>query len=271
MTKLIYSNNKFIPTSIEEEKALAARIAKGDRDALDELVRRNLRNVANVARKYATPALTLSDLINEGTLGLTEAAKRFDATQGNRFITYAQAWIRKSILDAIRKNANMIRLPEELAYERIKLNRVKDNFRKTHGNEASDEELAKLAGMSPEEVRKVDALDLWQVSLDDCRQDEDESDPCRMYDMIACEDDTEARIDNDALHAVVMQILNQLPQNERDVLILSFGLDGKGERKTAEVAEELNMTPRRVTDLKTRAINRIRANANAMSTLQCAA
>lgn len=137
----------------EEEVDLAQRIRTGDQIALERLTKANLRFVVSVAKQYQNQGLTLSDLINEGNLGLIKAAQRFDETRGFKFISYAVWWIRQSILQAIAEQTRIIRLPLNRIGEINKLDKVQQELRQILGYEATPEELAEALEMTTENVK----------------------------------------------------------------------------------------------------------------------
>ncbi|MEO6038330.1 MAG: sigma-70 family RNA polymerase sigma factor, partial [Saprospiraceae bacterium] len=137
----------------EEEVRLAQRIREGDQEALDGMTRANLRFVVSVAKQYQNQGLSLSDLINEGNVGLIKAAKRFDETKGFKFISYAVWWIRQSILQAIVENSRIVRMPLNKVGSYSKVNEAYISFVQTFERDPSDEELAEVLGVTIKEVQ----------------------------------------------------------------------------------------------------------------------
>lgn len=150
----------------DEEVELAQRIKEGDEVALDKLVRSNLRFVISVAKQYQNTGLTLEDLINEGNLGLIEAAKRYDHTKGFKFISYAVWWIRQSILKAAADNSRTIRLPHNRLGEIQKINRASSEFEQTMEREPTDAELSEILDMDIEKIQNSRKMSKKQSSLD---------------------------------------------------------------------------------------------------------
>src|SRR5574342_713971 len=136
----------------EEEVDLAQRIKQGDQVALEKLTKANLRFVVSVAKQYQNQGLTLSDLINEGNLGLIKAAKRFDETRGFKFISYAVWWIRQSILQALAEQARIVRLPLNRVGTLHKIGKVSSSLEQEYGREPSPEEIAHELELSESEV-----------------------------------------------------------------------------------------------------------------------
>src|SRR5271156_5351236 len=136
----------------DEEVELAKRIKQGDQDALEKLTKANLRFVVSVAKQYQSQGLTLSDLINEGNLGLIKAGQRFDETRGFKFISYAVWWIRQSILQAIAEQSRIVRLPLNKVGSLNKINKAFSALEQQFEREPSAEELAELLELDIEEV-----------------------------------------------------------------------------------------------------------------------
>src|SRR5271168_4844922 len=140
----------------EEETVLAQRIKMGDQKALDKLVQANLRFVVSVAKQYQHQGLSLSDLINEGNLGLIKAAQRFDETKGFKFISYAVWWIRQSILQALAEQSRIVRLPLNRVGSLNKISKTFSELEQKYEREPSPDELAEVLEVSTSEV--VDTL-----------------------------------------------------------------------------------------------------------------
>ena len=152
--------------SSEEEVALAQRIKKGDREAVKELTRANLRFVVSVAKQFQNQGLALSDLINEGNLGLIRAAERFDETRGFKFISYAVWWIRQSIFQAIAEHSRIVRLPSNRIDSVNKVRRALNSFEQENERRPNLDEIADRVGLPKEKI--LDALqdDSHQLSVD---------------------------------------------------------------------------------------------------------
>src|SRR6201982_1998192 len=152
--------------SPEEEVKLAIRIKQGDQCALDKLTKANLRFVVSVAKQYQNQGLTLSDLINEGNLGLIKAATRFDETRGFKFISYAVWWIRQSILQALAEQSRIVRLPLNKIGSINKINKAFSQLEQQFEREPSAEELAEVLEMDLEEVSATLGISARHVSMD---------------------------------------------------------------------------------------------------------
>ena len=149
-----------------EEIALARRIRSGDQDALQELVKRNLRFVISVAKKYQNRGMALTDLIGEGNLGLMTAARKFDPEQGVKFISYAVWWIRQSILAALARHGRTVRVPLNRTADLSRIVRTAEALRQERGREPTPEEIAGVTGLSVEVVQSLAALNAAEVRLD---------------------------------------------------------------------------------------------------------
>ena len=152
--------------SREQEVELARRIRDGDQEALDTLVRSNLRFVVSVAKKYQNQGVSLSDLINEGNLGLIRAAHKFDETKGIKFISYAVWWIRQAILQALAEQSRIVRVPLNRTADLSRIIKASEILRQKLRREPTPEELAQLTGLSVDVVQSLAALNTGDVRLD---------------------------------------------------------------------------------------------------------
>ena len=150
----------------DEEVRLAKEIKKGNQDALDKLVRANLRFVVSVAKQYQNRSLPLNDLINEGNLGLIKAAKKFDETKGFKFISYAVWWIRQSIMQALAEQSRIVRLPMNKSGAINQIRRAYAELEQKYEREPTEEEIAKKLEMKPSEVRSTLGAEVKQMSMD---------------------------------------------------------------------------------------------------------
>src|SRR5256885_13346020 len=172
----------------EEEVKLARKIKQGDPQALETLTKANLRFVVSVAKQYQNQGLTLSDLINEGNLGLIKAAQRFDETRGFKFISYAVWWIRQSILQALAEQSRIVRLPLNKIGSYNKANKAYMAFEQEHEREPSTEELADILEMSETEINNIFQSNTRHTSLD---APVHEAEDVAMGDLLKGADDTD--------------------------------------------------------------------------------
>ena len=152
--------------NIEEEAELARRIHKGDQEALEKLVRANLRFVVSVAKQYQGQGLALTDLVNEGNVGLITAAQKFDETRGFKFISYAVWWIRQSILQALAENSRLVRLPLNQVGYSSKVNRFYNKFVQENERRPSTEEIAEGIGIEKEKINNALLTSGKHISMD---------------------------------------------------------------------------------------------------------
>ncbi|MDX2136341.1 MAG: RNA polymerase sigma factor RpoD/SigA [Saprospiraceae bacterium] len=247
----------------DEEAELARRIREGDQQALDKLTRSNLRFVVSVAKQYQNQGLSLSDLINEGNVGLMKAARRFDETKGFKFISYAVWWIRQSILQAIVENSRIVRMPLNKVGSYNKVNEAYISFVQSFEREPSEEELAELLDMSPREVQTMMRSTLRHVSLDAPLGNSDESE-ATMLDVFMPEGAEEPDLDlmAESLREEVAQGLSILSPREIEVIASYYGLSGYKQLTLEEIGETYGLTRERVRQIKERAIRRLRKSYN---------
>jgi len=241
----------------EEEVNLALLIKKGDHLALEKLTKANLRFVVSVAKQYQNQGLSLSDLINEGNLGLIKAAKKFDETKGFKFISYAVWWIRQSILQALVEQSRLVRLPVNKVGSSHKMYKIVIAFEQEHQREPTITELAELMEMSEKQVKVIMKNDKRHVSVDAPIGQEESS---TMLDII--EDANNIEPDHELIEASlkneVRQILSILSQREQAVIQYYFGLTSGSNMSLEEIGLRLGLTRERVRQIKERAIRRIR-------------
>ena len=244
--------------SREEEIALATRAQAGDQEALDKLIVSNLRYVASVARRYVGYGLSLADLINEGNIGLIQAAHRFDPARGVKFITYAVWWIRQAITHALAEQGGVIALPVK---QLEKLRRVLEGYRRYTqqiGVEPSSEELAAELELPVNEVEGI--LHIYRhFSLDAPIGEEGETSFLDLLPSTTTPSGEEAYI-HATLIDEIRELLDQLPAREQQILRLRFGMDD--EPKTLEqIGGMLGLTRERVRQIEKQAVNRLRQKA----------
>ncbi|MCB0634931.1 MAG: RNA polymerase sigma factor RpoD/SigA, partial [Lewinella sp.] len=150
----------------EEEVLLAQRIKQGDQEALEKLVKANLRFVVSVAKQYQHNGLTLNDLINEGNVGLVKAAQKFDETKGFKFISYAVWWIRQSIMQALAEQSRLVRLPLNKVGSLSKINKAFSELEQQYEREPTAEELAECLELGVEEIKNTMSVSTRHVSVD---------------------------------------------------------------------------------------------------------
>lgn len=248
----------------EEEAALARRIREDDQEALDTLVRSNLRFVVSVAKKYQNQGVSLSDLINEGNLGLIRAAHKFDETKGIKFISYAVWWIRQAILQALAEQSRIVRVPLNRAGALHRIGKRANALLQELGREATHAEIAEGMEITEEEVAKTMAISQAHVSLDAPMTPGEDN---RLLDYLA---DTEHATPEEetielALVESVHAALGGLKEREAKILRLYFGLDGAEPMTLEQIGAVLNITRERVRQIKEKALSRLRHVSRARS------
>ncbi len=244
--------------TVEEEVELAQRIRKGDQDALEKLIKANLRLVVSVAKQYQNQGLSLPDLINEGNLGLVKAAEKFDETRGFKFISYAVWWIRQSILQALAEQSRIVRLPLNQVGSLNKINKAMAKFEQEHERTPSSDELASELELPREKVADTLRVAGRHVSVDAPFADgEDNS----LLDVLVNADSPNADrgLLNESLATEVDRALEILTERERDIIKYFFGI-GSSEMTLEEIGEKFDLTRERVRQIKEKAIRRLRTS-----------
>lgn len=252
-----------IPMLVADEEAdLARKIRAGDNEALDKLTRSNLRFVVSVAKQYQNQGLSLSDLINEGNVGLMKAGRRFDETKGFKFISYAVWWIRQSILQAIVEYSRIVRLPLNKVGSYNKVNEAFLSFVQEFEREPTNEELAELLEMRPREINNMLKGSGRHLSFDaPIGGEEGDS---TMLDVTSGEGivSPDNKLMEQSLKEEVQQGLNILSPREVEVLSSYYGLNGYKSLTLEEIGELYGLTRERVRQIKERAIRRLRKSYN---------
>ena len=244
--------------SVDREVELAGRIRNGDRAALEELTRANLRFVVSVAKQYQNQGLSLPDLIDEGNLGLIKAAEKFDETRGFKFISYAVWWIRQSILQALAEQARIVRLPLNQSGLLNKINKAYHRFEQASERKPSAEELAEIMDLPVDKIADTLKMSGRQVSVDAPFVEGEEN---SLIDVMVNEDSPNAdhRLINESLSREIDRALEQLHPREADILRNFFGI-GVPEKTLEEIGIELNLTRERVRQIKEKAIKKLKHN-----------
>ena len=247
----------------EEEAKLARRIRKGDAEAVNRLVTSNLRFVVSVAKKYHNARMSLSDLIDEGNLGLMRAAERFDERHNTRFISYAVWWIRQAILQALADQSHIIRIPLSRAATLHRVGRQANALGQALGRDPTNEELSASMDMSERVVSDTMQLARSYVSLDAPLGTADDA---RLLDYIP--DELSPAPDDEIAETVrqefVRRALARLKGREATVLKLYFGFDGNEPLTLEEIGVQLGVTRERVRQIKERALFRLRRSESRM-------
>lgn len=243
----------------EEEVQLAIRIRQGDEKALEKLTNANLRFVVSVAKQYQNQGLSLSDLINEGNLGLIKAARRFDETRGFKFISYAVWWIRQSILQALAEQSRIVRLPLNKIGLTNKIAKAFSLLEQEYEREPSAEELANLLNIELEDVESTLGMGIRHLSVDAPFQNGEDG---SLLDVL--ENPNSLKADrsiaySDSLKTEITRSLNTLSERQRDVLVLYYGINDEAPASLEDIGERFGLTRERVRQIKDKAIGKLRA------------
>jgi len=242
----------------EKEVELAKRIRQNDQEALDTLVRSNLRFVVSVAKKYQNQGVSLSDLINEGNLGLIRAAHKFDETKGIKFISYAVWWIRQSILQALAEQSRIVRVPLNRAGTLHRIGKRASSLLQELGRQPTNLEISEGMDISEDEVAKTMMISQVHLSLDEDN---------RLLDYLP--DNMNPTPDEitfeKALSEAIEESLSSLKERESKILRLYFGLDGADPMTLEDIGTLLQITRERVRQIKEKALLKLRHNSRRRS------
>jgi RNA polymerase primary sigma factor len=248
----------------EDEVSLAVQIHDSCAESLDKLVRSNLRFVVSVAKKYQNQGVSLSDLINEGNLGLIRAAHKFDETKGIKFISYAVWWIRQAILQALAEQSRIVRVPLNRAGTLHRIGKRSSALQQELGREPTIEEIADGMDIPKDEVAKTLAISRSHLSLDAPLTPGEDN---KLLDYLP--DDQSPGPDDQtferALSNSIEEVLGTLKEREAKILRLYFGLDGQEAMTLEEIGGLLGITRERVRQIKEKALARLRHVSRARS------
>jgi RNA polymerase primary sigma factor len=245
----------------EEEVQLALKIKQGNQKALDRLVAANLRFVVSVAKQYQNQGLTLSDLINEGNLGLIRAAQRFDETRGFKFISYAVWWIRQSILQALAEQSRIVRLPLNKVGLTNKITRAFNQLEQEFEREPTPEELADLLNMESEEISASLSISGRHVSMDAPMADGEDG---SLIDLMANPNAEQANLNlehHESLNKEITRSLSTLTERQKEVLCYFFGIGVDNAMSLEDIGQRFHLTRERVRQIKDKALAKLQ-NAN---------
>jgi RNA polymerase primary sigma factor len=254
--------SKIPQLTVEQEQELGRRIKdSGDRDAVRQLVEANLRFVVSFAKKYRNSPMNIIDIIEEGNLGLIEAAKRFDPDRGNKFITYAAWWIRQAIIHALGEQGRTVRLPQRQANLLYQLGKQFNELKASLNRNPTTEELAAEMDITVEKADELLKLRTEDLSLDASL---DENSNVDLGDIVAT--DNSPPIDlllvKESCRKQVQQILHMLNDRERYVIEERFGFNASGEPQTLQfIGDSLGVSRERVRQIEQQALKKLRENA----------
>ncbi|MDE3002517.1 MAG: RNA polymerase sigma factor RpoD/SigA [Gemmatimonadota bacterium] len=241
----------------EREKELGALAQLGDQDAIQELARANLRFVISVAKKYQNRGVSLTDLIQEGNVGLVTAARKFDPEQGVKFISYAVWWIRQAILASLANHGRAVRVPLNRASDLARIFREKERLKQEKGREPTTDELAEATHLTPELVESLQTLNAAEIRLDAPIGDSEDS---QLVERFITEEaaEPEVEVEGRLLTETITEALATLEPRDAKVLRLYFGLEGEREHTLEEIGNMLGVTRERIRQLRDRALRRLR-------------
>lgn len=258
MKLYMQSIGQFRLVTQKEEAQLAKRIAKGDQEARDILISSNLRLVVKIAHDFKGLGLPLLDLISEGNIGLMRAVEKFDPTKGAKLSSYAAWWIKQSMRRALANQARTIRIPVQSASKIGKIQNAKAKLTQTLGREPTDKEIATEINLTERTVTGLRQGKASTISLFDPIQNGAEGE----FKDIIPDDKTIAPndiIQDDETLQLMMKMVAKLPERERVILKLRFGLDGGKPKTLEEVSHAIGRTRERVRQIQNQALERLRA------------
>lgn len=257
LSKYLEEIGKYNPLSPEEEIELAQRVKRGEQEAIKKLTECNLRFVVSVAKDYQGQGLPLTDLINEGNLGLIKAVERFDETRGFKFISYAVWWIRQSILQALAEHSRIVRLPLNRVGTIGKITKEAEILEQQYERTPSQDEIAEGLDMRTNEISDAIRISRRHHSLNTpFREGEKNS----LIDVISdsAQPMPDYRLMGESLKQEIRDALSTLKEREREVIKMYFGIDREYALTLNEIGEEFNLTRERVRQIKEKAIRRLR-------------
>jgi RNA polymerase primary sigma factor len=253
---------KFKPLAIQDEKALGVRIRAGDQEALRQLVEANLRFVVHYAKRYRGLGLSFMDLIHEGTLGLMEAAKRFDPDRNVKFISYAVWWVRQAIFHALSEHSRVFRLPQKLSSQVSRLSAAREKLKGELERMPTIAELAERTALPPQEVEQLLLAAGDDVSLSTAVGDdgglelgetlEQDSVPSAEVEMIRT-----------SFERRIQGMVSGLDEKEREVIRMRFGFDGEEPMTLQEIGEAMGLSRERIRQIESRAKEKLRRSREA--------
>ncbi len=242
----------------EEEVDLAKKIKQGDQASLEKLTKANLRFVVSVAKQYQNQGLSLSDLINEGNLGLIKAAQRFDETRGFKFISYAVWWIRQSILQALAEQSRIVRLPLNKVGSLNKINKAFSELEQEYEREPSSEELAEMLEIPTEEVETTLGVAARHVSMDAPFVEGEDNSLLDVLENNGTPGTDKALEYKESLSREINRSLSTLTDRQCDVIKLYFGIGIEHPMSLEDIGDKFGLTRERVRQIKDKAINKLR-------------
>ena len=250
---------QYNPYTLEQEIELGKEIKAGNKEALKKLILANLKFVVSEANKYKYTSVPLQDLINQGNIGLIEAAKRYDYTKGRKFITYAVWWIRQSIKYALNEQSDSIKLPVKYAHNLSKINSATNKLSKEKGRAPTTAEIAEATNLSIDNINDVLLANKSLISIDSKIGDSENK---TYHDSIEDEDsNVEKIVIAKTLKNTVDEMITALDARESEIIIKRFGFDGEEPKTLEELGEILGISRERVRQLEARALEKLKRKA----------
>ena len=246
---------KFPLLTPKEEKELGKRTQEGDKEALKKLTESNLRFVVSYVKKYRGMGLSLLDMINEGNLGLIEAAKRFDPKKNVKFISYAVWWIRQAVIHALSKYSRIYHIPQKLSDQISEMKKTRAQIKKDLKRDPTREELAARLKITVENVEEMEILSGRNISLSDKYYDEDMEVGDRIKDSLT--PSVEYQIVKNSIEKQIRSILKELDDKEALVLKLRFGFENDKAHTLQEIGNRLNLTRERIRQIEKKAMRKL--------------
>jgi RNA polymerase primary sigma factor len=254
--------SRFKPLAAEDEKVLGHRIQQGDQEALQQLVEANLRFVVSYAKRYRGLGVHFLDLIHDGTLGLMEAAKRFDPERNVKFISYAVWWVRQAIFHALSESTRVFRLPQKLSGQISKVGHARSQLTTELERAPTVEELAQKTGLTKEEVEELMKVAGDDLSLSSAVGEEGS---LELGDTLEQETipSVEVEMIRSSFEEQIRALVSELDEKEREVISLRFGLDGEEPRTLQEIGEALGLSRERIRQIESKAKEKLRRSNRA--------
>ena len=250
------------PLSRAEEAEVARRIRAGDEHALNQLVASSLKFVVSIAKSYQGQGLALSDLISEGNVGLIKAARRFDETRGNKFISYAVWWVRQAILQALTEQARLVRLPLNRLTKLHQINHTTEALQKKLGREPSMKELAKALKLDEKQLAEFIQHQIREVSLDQTSGGEEND---NLLNFMPSQEfaSSEEVLSEESLQRDINDLLAKLDDRTAEIIRRYFGLNGHRPHSLEMLGHHFKLTRERVRQIKKSALQKLQRSSQA--------
>ena len=254
LRKYLEEIGRFAQISEGDEKALGERIHAGDEAALNRLIEANLRFVVSYVKKYQGMGLSLLDLINEGNLGLIEAAKRFDPKRNVKFISYAVWWIRQAVIHALTQSSRITHVPQKLSDQILQKKRKAAQLKSELGHDPSREEMAAAMGLTVTDIEDLEMLEEKEVSLNDRFNEDDQTMEEKISDLMPS---VEYQIIKASIEQQLRDVLGELDEKEALVLKWRFGLEDDQPLTLQEIGDKLRLTRERIRQIEQKAMRKL--------------